>query len=83
MTFRELAQLYAIRAREFSETVARLGQIEETGPDLMRLLREINRRRALCSSAAEELDRYVVQKETNLSSKSATADALPDPPTGE
>jgi len=59
MMLHELTQVYAVRARQFSETVARLGTINSNGPDLVRLMRKIKRRRALCDAASAELDRYI------------------------
>jgi hypothetical protein len=56
MTQRQAIELYAIRAREFSDAVAGLGrhQIER---ELSVLLREIKRLRGLCDEAAAELER--------------------------
>jgi hypothetical protein len=62
MILREVTQLYAIRAREFSEAVARLGQIDEIGPDLWILMEEIIRRHVLCNAAGDEFDRYVQEE---------------------
>ena len=60
---RELLQLYAVQAREFSDTVARLGQHEhaEIGRDALTLIEEIKRRQALCSAVGDDLDRYIEQ----------------------
>jgi hypothetical protein len=51
--------LYAIRAREFSDLVARLGQHNTIKPELLRLIREIKKRQALCISSGEIVDRYI------------------------
>ena len=56
---RELIELYALRAREYYETVSRLGQHKEIGRELLGLMEEIKRRRTLCDETAEKLDRYV------------------------
>jgi hypothetical protein len=56
---RELIELYALRAREYYETVSRLGRHGEIGPELRGLMEEIKRRRTLCDETAEKLDRYV------------------------
>jgi hypothetical protein len=59
---RELAELYARRAREFSDAVARLGRHNQIGPEISLLLTEISKRRDLCTEAAEKLDQYVEQE---------------------
>jgi hypothetical protein len=56
---RELIELYALRAREYYETVSRLGQHKEIGRELLGLMEEIKRRRTLCDETAEKLDRYI------------------------
>jgi len=56
---RELSELYARRAREYSDAVALLGQHQQIGPEFLGLIQEIARLRHLCSEAADELDRYV------------------------
>jgi hypothetical protein len=56
---RELSQLYARRARELSESVARLGQHHNICPELLELMKEIRQRRSLCDEIAEKLDGYV------------------------
>jgi hypothetical protein len=51
----KLVQRYAIRAREFSDTVAALGRGAHFGPiECVEQLEEIRTRRALCDEAAEE-----------------------------
>ena len=57
--WQELVRTYALRARQFSEAVAELGKHRDTGPELLELMKEVNRRRTLCNMAAEELDRYI------------------------
>jgi hypothetical protein len=59
ISLKSLSQKYARRAREFSDTVALLGKHEEVTPELLKLLREIRRRRALCVDAEEKIERYV------------------------
>jgi hypothetical protein len=59
--YQELVRVYAIRAREFSDTVARLGQHKEIGAELLDLLKEIERRHDLCVAAARALDGYIEQ----------------------
>jgi hypothetical protein len=56
---RELVEAYAIRAREFSDAVARLGQHSHVGPDFLEVWEEIRRRQALCVEAGDELGRYI------------------------
>jgi hypothetical protein len=58
---RELSQLYARRARELSESVARLGQYHDIGPELLALIKEIRQQRSLCDEIAEKVDRYIDQ----------------------
>jgi hypothetical protein len=61
MTWHELVQLYAIRAREFSDTVARLGRHHHIGPELLGLIRETKRLRGLCEAVADQLEQHVSQ----------------------
>ena len=55
----ELVRVYAIRAREFSESAARLGQQASIGPEFLQWWREVQRRRALCNDAGDELNRFI------------------------
>lgn len=59
---RELVELYARRAREFSDAVARLGQHNQIGPEISGLMIEISRKHSLCIEAAERLDWYIEQE---------------------
>lgn len=59
MSFLQLAELYARRAREFSEAVALLGGYREAGPEVLALMREIRWRRSLCFEVAERFERYM------------------------
>ena len=47
MSFFELTELDACRAREFSEAVALLGSHRQIGPELIALMQEIRRLRSL------------------------------------
>jgi hypothetical protein len=60
-TMRELVQLYAIRAREFSDAVARLGKcpVPKSERSSWLLIDEIKVRHDACIAAANELDRYL------------------------
>jgi hypothetical protein len=59
----ELAQRYAIQAREFSDAVAALGRQAHVGPQACKELLEIIRtRREACIAVADELDRHLMQK---------------------
>jgi len=60
--WRELVEVYAVRAREFSDAVARLGQHENSGAEFEELMAEIRRRHALCRAAGDELERYLEQR---------------------
>jgi hypothetical protein len=62
---REHSELYARRAREFSDAVARLGQYRLMGPELEKLLQEIEGLQRLCNEAAKKLSRYI-ERETKL-----------------
>jgi hypothetical protein len=57
--WRELVKDYAIRAREFSEAVAILGQHHPLGSESLRQLAEIEDRQAACGAAADALERYI------------------------
>ena len=59
---RKLVELYALRAREFSDGVACLGRHDQIGSEFLGLIDEIKRRRGLCDAAATELDRYISQR---------------------
>jgi len=61
---RELSELYARRAREFSDAVARLGQHQQIGPEFLGVVQEIMRRRHRCDAAAVKLHEYI-ERETN------------------
>jgi hypothetical protein len=54
-----LSELYARRAREFSDTVASLGRYHQIEPGLLDLFAEIRRKRHLCVDAEEKLARYL------------------------
>jgi hypothetical protein len=62
MTFRELTEIYAVLAREFSEAVAQLGRVGGIGPELLILMQEIKRRHMLCDAAGDDLERYISQE---------------------
>lgn len=66
---RELTELYACRAREFSDAVARLGKHNQVGPEISGLITEIRRKSGLCSEAAEKLDRYIEQENRLVASE--------------
>ena len=67
---KSLSEKYARRAREFSDTVALLGKHDEVTPELLNLLTEIRRRRALCADAEEKIERYLHLSE-NLGGRGA------------
>ncbi|HEY7391342.1 MAG TPA: hypothetical protein VH640_22695 [Bryobacteraceae bacterium] len=71
---RELIEVYAIRAREFSDAVARLGQYSHVGPEFLEVWQEIQQRLALCNAAGEELGRYI--DETSARGELAPASGL-------
>ena len=59
MSFFQLTEVYALRAREFSEAVALLGGYHQVGPELLHQMQEIRRRRGLCFEAAERFEQHV------------------------
>ena len=58
---RELLANYAVRARRYSEAVAKLGSHDRVNPEFVRLMRETVRLQALCFSASNDLQSYVEQ----------------------
>jgi hypothetical protein len=59
--WRDLVRAYALRAREFSDTVAKLGTYVDTGPEFTAQILEIEKRRAICQEAADQLDLYILK----------------------
>jgi hypothetical protein len=68
---RSLSEQYALRAREFSDKVALLGQYDHIGREVLKLFKEIKRQRALCSEAEEKLERYLKQENNPKASDAA------------
>jgi hypothetical protein len=68
---RSLSEQYALRAREFSDKVALLGQYDHIGWEVLKLFKEIKRQRALCSDAEEKLERYLQQENSDPKSSGA------------
>jgi hypothetical protein len=62
---RSLSEQYALRAREFSDKVALLGQYDHIGREVLKLFKEIKRQRELCSDAEEKLERYLQQENSD------------------
>jgi hypothetical protein len=58
-TLRELTRNYALRAREFSDSVARLGRFGRIGPDFIGAMEEVEKFRALCLRAGDELSQHI------------------------
>jgi hypothetical protein len=56
---RELIQNYALWAREFSDSVARLGRFDRIGPSFIGAMNEVERCRALCLKAGDELSQHI------------------------
>ena len=63
---KSLSEEYALRAREFSDTVALLGRHSLVGPEFLKLFEEIKRQRATCRDAEEKLDQYIRQQNKNF-----------------
>jgi hypothetical protein len=68
---KSLSEKYAHRAREFSDTVALLGQHNEVTPEFVQLFRELKRQRALCRDAEEKFERYLRQESGHLKAAGA------------
>ena len=66
-----VSEEYARRARQFSDTVALLGQHHEVTPEVLELFKEIKRQRALCRDAEEKFERYVQQESDNAKAAGA------------
>jgi hypothetical protein len=64
---RRLKASYASKAREFSDSVARLGKTDCVGAQLLALLAMTKRQRCLCAEAEEALERYIVEGERGRS----------------
>jgi hypothetical protein len=69
----ELTQNYALRAREYSDAVARLGRFKEFGADFMKALYQAEKCRASCSVAGDKLARYIAAPDRAIRSASAGA----------
>jgi hypothetical protein len=50
-------EVFALRAREYSDEVARLGTFQQFGQAFLDAVAEVDRRRVLCEKAQEELVR--------------------------
>jgi len=62
---KSLSEEYALRAREFSDTVAPLGRHSLVGPEFLKLFEEIKGHRASCRDAEEKLEHYIRQQNNN------------------
>jgi len=62
---KSLSEEYALRAREFSDTVALLGRHSLVGPEFLKLFEEIKSQRASCRDAEERLEQYIRQQNNN------------------
>jgi hypothetical protein len=60
--WKHLVEVYALRAREFSDAVARLGKHTHPGPGTLGLMEEIKRLQTLCIAAGDEVGRYLEKK---------------------
>ena len=56
---KSLTERYSCRAREFADTVALLGSHHTVGPEVLKLFKEIQRKRLLCIDAEMKLGRYL------------------------
>jgi hypothetical protein len=55
----KLVEVFALRAREFSDEVARLGEHQHVGEAFLASMAEVKRLRALCDQAREDLERHM------------------------
>ena len=58
---RKIVEVYALRARQYSDAVALLGRHDHTSPELLALAQKLKRLQALCDEAAGEFEQYVSQ----------------------
>ena len=61
-----LLELLAIRAREYSDEIARLGECQRRGQTFLDTLAEVDRRLALCDESRDELQRYLERHSSSL-----------------
>jgi hypothetical protein len=59
---KSLSEQYALRAREFSDTVVLLGRHKSFGPEVLKLFRKIKRQHELCGDVEAKLARYIQQE---------------------
>jgi hypothetical protein len=78
---RELLANYAIRAREYSDAVARLGSQADVNTEFVLLFKEILRLQALCSHSSRELQSYI-QMVTSTGERSGSPEQPPVRPAG-
>jgi hypothetical protein len=71
IVLKSLSEKYARRAREFSDTVALLGQHNEVTPEFVQLFREIKQQRALCRDAEEKFERHLQHELDNAKAAAA------------
>ena len=64
--WRDLVQVYALRAREFSDAVATLGQHSPMGIEALQQITKIKKRRAACKVAGEALEQFIELQRTRL-----------------
>ena len=60
-TLRAAVEAYALRSRELSEAVARMGRYTDTDPEFLKALGKAKEAHSLCDSAAFELERYLAR----------------------
>lgn len=60
---KSLTEQYALRAREYSDSVAGLGRYHDIGPEVLKRFKEIKRKRGLCRDIEEKFDLYIANLE--------------------
>ena len=61
----DLVQVYALRAREFSDAVATLGRHSPMGIDALQQITKIKKRHAACRAAGEALEHFIEFQKTS------------------
>ena len=73
--WRDLTERYAACVRQFSDSVAHLGELGDVGPETLSRWKRVKELQALCEPVAEEIDRHLRMHRWRLESDSAYEDA--------
>lgn len=69
----QLVEVFAQRAREYSDEVARLGEHRHPGEAFNDAMAEVKRRGVLCDEARQEIERHVEYIDTERSYRTSTS----------